>query len=110
MTLRPPIPTDADTLAAILAEPSVAQWWPGYDRDRVQREMIAEQTDDEPYVIEHEGRVVGFIQIVEENEPDFRHASIDLFLTTSAQGKGLGPGCHPSGGGEISSTAGAITV
>ena len=34
---------------------------------------------------------VGYIQAVEEREPDFRHAGIDLFLRTSAQGRGLGP-------------------
>lgn len=30
------------------------------------------------------------IQYLEENEPDFRHAGIDIFLAESAQGRGLG--------------------
>ena len=38
-----------------------------------------------------DGAVVGYIQAVEETEPDFRHAGIDLFLATDAQGRGLGP-------------------
>jgi aminoglycoside 6'-N-acetyltransferase len=44
-----------------------------------------------PLVIEHDGRIIGYIQAVEEEEPDFRHAGIDLFLRTDAQGRGLGP-------------------
>lgn len=43
------------------------------------------------FVIEHDGVVVGSIQVEEELEPDYRFASIDLFLTTEAQGRGLGP-------------------
>ena len=35
--------------------------------------------------------VIGAIQAWEENEPDYRHAGIDLFLATAAQGRGLGP-------------------
>lgn len=31
------------------------------------------------------------IQYYEEDDPDFRHASIDLFLAERAQGRGLGP-------------------
>jgi aminoglycoside 6'-N-acetyltransferase len=42
-------------------------------------------------VIAHEGQIVGYIQAVEEDEPDFRSAGIDFFLRTGAQGRGLGP-------------------
>ena len=37
------------------------------------------------------GAVVGYIQAAEENEPEFRHAGIDLFLRTDLTGRGLGP-------------------
>jgi aminoglycoside 6'-N-acetyltransferase len=37
------------------------------------------------------GETVGLIQYFEENEPDFRHANIDLFLGEGARGRGLGP-------------------
>ena len=89
--LRPPAETDADALASILAEPEVAHWWPGFDRARVLAELISERLDEEPFVIEHLGQTVGYIQVAEELEPDFRHAGIDLFLTATAQGRGLGP-------------------
>ena len=47
--------------------------------------------DEEGFVIIAAGAVVGYIQAAEETEPDFRHAGIDLFLATAAQGRGLGP-------------------
>ncbi len=89
--LRAPRTDDADRLNAILAEPSVAAWWPEFDVQRVRDDLIAERRDEEGFVIEHEGSVVGYIQLAEEPDPEFRHASIDLFLTTEAQGHGLGP-------------------
>ena len=36
------------------------------------------------------GEVAGLIQCHEEDDPDFRHASIDLFLSSSLHGKGFG--------------------
>ena len=89
--LRSPRAEDAERLTAILAEPSVAAWWPAFDVDRVHEELIAERDDEEGFVIEHDGVVVGYLQVAEEPDPEFRHASIDLFLATAAQGRGLGP-------------------
>jgi aminoglycoside 6'-N-acetyltransferase len=91
VTLRPPTPADADPLLAILLEPAVARWWPGFDRTRVLEELVAERPGEEGFVIEADGRVIGYVQDAEELEPDFLHAGIDLFLATSAQGHGLGP-------------------
>jgi aminoglycoside 6'-N-acetyltransferase len=91
VTLRPPTPADAEGLAAILAEQSVARWWPGFDLERVARELVSDREDEEPFVIELDGQVVGYIQLYEEDDPEYRHASIDLFLGTAWQGRGLGP-------------------
>jgi aminoglycoside 6'-N-acetyltransferase len=91
LVLRPPLADDADALTAILQEPEVARWWPRFDRQRVLAELIAERHAEEPFVIEEDGRIVGYIQAAEELEPDFHHAGIDLFLTAAAQGRGLGP-------------------
>lgn len=91
VTLRAPTRDDADALTAILAEPEVARWWPGFDSARVLDELIAERPAEEPFVIEVGGRVVGYLQVAEELEADFRHASVDLFLAATAQGRGLGP-------------------
>jgi aminoglycoside 6'-N-acetyltransferase len=91
VTLRPTAPADAPALTAILAEPEVARWWGDFDQGRVMAELIVGDPEESPFVIEQDGVVIGYIQAVEENEPDFRSAGIDLFLRTDAQGRGLGP-------------------
>ena len=69
----------------------MAQWWPAFDVARVAQELVGDEPAERHYVIELEGRVIGFIQSFEELDADFRHASIDLFLATGAHGQGLGP-------------------
>jgi aminoglycoside 6'-N-acetyltransferase len=91
VTLRPVVPADAGPLAEILATPAVARWWPAYDRARVDAEYLVVEDDVSVWAILLGERLVGLIQASEENEPEFRHASIDLFLDPSVQGQGLGP-------------------
>ena len=68
------------------------RWWGDFDLERVKADLLGGDPDEEASSIEHEGAVVGYIQAAEENEPDFRHAGIDLFLADRpAQGRGLGP-------------------
>jgi aminoglycoside 6'-N-acetyltransferase len=51
-----------------------------------------DSADDEVQLaIELQGDVVGAIQYAEEDDPDYRHASIDIFLTTRVHGRGAGP-------------------
>jgi aminoglycoside 6'-N-acetyltransferase len=91
VTLRSTTPADAEALAAILAEPAVSRWWGEFDLERVMAELVDGEPEEDPYVIEHGGEIVGYIQAVEENEPDFRNAGIDLFVRSDKQGRGLGP-------------------
>ena len=112
VTLRPTTRRDVLTLAAILVEPEVARWWPRYDAARVRADLVAGRGKP-VWAIEVDRRllgprdrdpaataalddagppvVVGAIQAWEEDEPDYRHAGIDLFLATAAQGRGFGP-------------------
>ena len=86
-------PSDLDLIAEILAAPSVERWWPDYDRERVRREMFDPETadDDEVWLaIEHAGRTVGLIGYYEENEPEYRHAGMDLSLHPEFHDRGLG--------------------
>lgn len=87
--LRPVRPEDDAALAAILAEPDVARWWGRYDLERVRSELIGGENST-VYVIEVDDQVVGSVQYFEEPAPDYRHASIDLFLHPDWHGKGLG--------------------
>jgi aminoglycoside 6'-N-acetyltransferase len=85
--LRPGRPEDADRLSRIRNEPEVSRWWGGVDIEEISEEFIGA---DDGFVIEAEGEVVGAIQYSEENEPMYRHAGIDIFLTASRHGQGLG--------------------
>lgn len=87
--LRPVRPEDADALAAILAEPDIARWWGRYDAQRVRSELIAGD-HSVVFAIEVDGDVVGSVQYFEEPAPDYRHASIDVFIGTKWHGQGLG--------------------
>lgn len=84
--LRPLHAADMDAIAAILRDGSVARWWGPYDRLRIEREMLRGDT----LVVECDGAVRGLVMIGEEDDPEFRHASLDMALAPSHQGRGLG--------------------
>jgi len=86
--LRPGRPEDTDRLLQIRREPGVVRWWGGVDIEEEVREEFIEA--DDAFVIEVEGEVVGAIQYHEESDPMYRHAGMDIFLTTSHHGEGLG--------------------
>jgi aminoglycoside 6'-N-acetyltransferase len=88
--LRPAEPDDVARLEPIMSDPSVARWWTAPSAAGAAADWLA---DDGllKLVIELDGEVVGSLQIDEETDPDYRHASIDLFLAPAAQDRGLGP-------------------
>ena len=89
IVLRPLRRDDVERVAEIQAEPGVARWWGPPNEAELRRQ--ADGSDDEKALaIEREGELVGLIQYHEENELDFRHAGIDVFLAGQAQGQGLG--------------------
>lgn len=90
LLLRSPQPEDAAPLLAHLLTPEVSRWWHGFDSKRVWDELIVGDDESTKLVIEENGQVAGLIQFSEEDDPDYRHAGIDLFLGPSFQGRGLG--------------------
>ena len=86
--LRSGRPDDAHALVRIRKEPEVARRWGSADIE----EEVAEGFigNDTGFVIEVDEEVVGAIQYGEEDDPMYCHASIDVFLTTSRCGQGLG--------------------
>ncbi|MGW3807348.1 GNAT family N-acetyltransferase [Micromonospora sp. NPDC005113] len=90
VTLRPATVADVPALAAIRADPEVRRWWRG--GDDLAEAVRADLADDELtlYAIEHDGRVIGAIQWYAEPDPDYRHASLDIFLDPAVRGAGLG--------------------
>ena len=89
-SLRPVAGTDALRLTEILADPGVAAWWGSWDLDRVRREVVDATDGTVTYAIEVDGQVIGLIQYAEENDPEYRHASIDICLHSMWHGQGLG--------------------
>jgi len=87
VVLQPLEPGHAGRLREIRAHPDVHAWWGRLEDDFPQ--------DDEPtsarFAIVVEDEVVGMAQFSEEEEPDYRHAEIDVFLDPAVRGRGLGP-------------------
>ena len=88
--LRPALPGDAGTFAAVLRDPSVHARWQAEDPDADARDLARQADDVAVWAIELEGEVVGIIQAHEETDPRYRHAGIDIVIVEAAQGRGLG--------------------
>ncbi len=87
VVLRPVVDADRARLREILAEPEVARWW-------ALSASTAEASHDDGEVelaIELGDEVVGAIQYADEDDPDYRHAGVDIYLTTAVHGQGVGP-------------------
>jgi aminoglycoside 6'-N-acetyltransferase len=89
LLLRPMADADVDRLCEIAAEPDVARWWGDVSADDL-RAKAAGAEDVEALAVELDSAVVGLLQVSEEADPQYRHAGIDLFLTTAVHGRGLG--------------------
>ena len=89
VTLRLAEEADVAELVRIRATPEVWARWRGDDLAADTREAIA---DDGLvyYVIELDGRVAGGIQWAAESDPEYRHASIDIFVDPAAHSRGVG--------------------
>lgn len=90
VTLRELRPTDRDRLRAILAEPEVARWWGASRGPDAAVDELFSPDGHVALAIEADGEVVGSIQYAQEDEPDYRHAGIDIFVATAQHGRGLG--------------------
>jgi aminoglycoside 6'-N-acetyltransferase len=89
VTLRPLETGDVPRLAEIAAEPEVARWWLGLTEQDL-REKAGPDEGGLIFTVELDREPIGLAQAGEELDPDYRHASIDLFLGTAWQGQGLG--------------------
>ncbi len=87
-SLRPAVPADIPTLELIRREPSVERWWGLLAEGELATDI--EEGDGRILAIELRGAVIGAVQWYQEKEPAFRHAGMDIYLTSEAQGLGLG--------------------
>jgi aminoglycoside 6'-N-acetyltransferase len=85
VTLTPLAAADADALRAIHETPEVARWW-----GRPEESFPFDEPESTRFTIRVDGEVAGLIQFGEEDEPDYRHAWIDLFVDPRRHGHGVG--------------------
>lgn len=90
VTLRTATAADVDALVAIRATPEVHERWRGID---LRAEVLDALTDDELHLMVVEdaaGTVIGGIQWAAETDPDYAHASVDMFVDPAMHGQGFG--------------------
>lgn len=88
VTLRPATVDDVEALVAIRSTPEVRRWW-----DMAEEEDYRAAVADElhlTYAIVADGEIVGAIQWYEEDDPQYRHAGMDIYLDPARSGQGLG--------------------
>ena len=90
VTLRPPTRDDVPALVRIREMPEVYAFWRGGRDLRAAVEADFAEPGVHPYVIVVDDVVVGWIQWQEEDDPDYRHASIDVYVDPACHGRGLG--------------------
>lgn len=74
-------------LRRILATPEVRLRW--RDEDASPRWPFDDPSATR-FAVLLEGEVRGMVQYAEEDEPDYRHASIDIFVDPAVHGRGVG--------------------
>ena len=87
VTLRAASTADLDPLVGILSEPEVAHWWVGYTPERVQSELI---DDDSTRIIEVEGQCVGAMFVLRGEDSEYPTTVMHLFLATEFRGRRIG--------------------
>lgn len=92
VTLRPLAEDDVDELAELIGHPEVARWW-GPERDLAHHRagLLEDIADNAAFAIEVDSALAGWLGVYEEDEPDYRHAGLDIFVAPALHGAGLGP-------------------
>jgi len=90
VALRPLREGDADEVAAILAEEEVARWWSPTPSPAEVRSRFVRDADTHWFAVVYDHAVAGIIGYTEETDPDYRHAGLDIALTSRLHGQGIG--------------------
>lgn len=89
LSLEPVRPEDVAPLLQIRSTPEVSAWW-GFPDPSAADRGVGDADADGQLSIRYEHAVVGLIQYDEENDPGYRHASMDIYLAPEVHGRGLG--------------------
>ncbi|MET9398403.1 GNAT family protein [Kitasatospora sp. NPDC002965] len=90
VTLRSATADDIPALVAVRRTPEVYARWRGGDdlTDAVTTDLAEPGT--ETLVIEAEGQTVGAVQWYAENDDEYRHAGMDIYVDPVCHGRGYG--------------------
>ena len=88
--LRLATESDVETLVAIRRTPAVYERWRGDDIPADLRTSIAEEELHFLAIEDRAGTVIGAIQWDEEEDPDYRHARLDVFIDPAVHRRGYG--------------------
>lgn len=86
VVLRPLEAVHAEGLRAIRLTPEVAERWGPLEDDF----PLADEPTATRFAIVVDEELTGMVQFSEENEPDYRHAEVDIFLDPRRHNRGLG--------------------
>ena len=86
VTLRRAGLDDAPRLTSIRREPEIERRWGILEEGEMEEFVMDEKT----FAVEVDDEIAGAVQYGEVEDPMYRSASIDLYLTTRRHGQGLG--------------------
>lgn len=89
-SLREATDADVEALVRIRETPEVKARWRGIDIDAEVRESIADKELHFLAIEDGSSHVVGAIQWEANDDPEYPHASVDIFLDPAVHGRGLG--------------------
>lgn len=86
VVLRPLAEEDVPRLVEIGTEPEVARWWQSLTEEKLRARIGSGRA----LTIVAAGEVAGMIEWHEGDDPEYRSAGMDLFLSAAVHGRGLG--------------------
>ena len=89
VVLRPMRVDDVARLVEIGRQPEVARWWTSITAEKL-TDKAEGRADATGLAVLVDGRLVGMIQYYEEDDPEYRSAGIDIFLSSEVHGRGVG--------------------
>ncbi len=90
VSLRPAAKADVDALVRIRETQEVRSRWRGDDVEAEVRRAIDEKGIRLLVIADASGRVVGAIQWEAEDDPDYVHAGVDIYLDPDVHDQGFG--------------------
>lgn len=88
VSVRSPRGTDRQALQRLFEDPLVERWWGRHDDARID-DLVAGRAEVLGLVVEHGGRLVGWIQVIEEESAAYRHAGLDVATIAEVHGTGI---------------------